>query len=411
MQGTNSGAGKPKRPKLPADKPEINDSSTSESTVSESAPSGPTVETSVISEPTIDDLFIIEPAVKDPNEIEASAALTNNAHCPDTDEILSRADAYTGKQGDGTIGQHIEGDVYIITHDDGMALLDGFFPNSPVGLGPVDDAFALDTPLRLGEENVQDCTLAVAQSHTSEPLTAPHRPSNAGPDATFPASGTPRLLNPDQTPEIHDANNNLSCAAVHTHSAKRMILDESGHQLEDVIKALKEADDTSRIPNSYIPGVSEYLLDKSASTDYSKIMTSLAIHCVRCNRRMAMPALDVERERLQELERNELERIAQDRQQMNMTLPARIASEMNYQQYEERLRKITENTIASLDVRELAERELQDIISEPTELTGEFREKSDYENAIKQIEKEKANDTRTRQRRLWKETYYWPIIQ
>jgi hypothetical protein len=128
-----------------------------------SAPSGPTVETSVISEPTIDDLFITEPAVNDSDEIEASAALTNNAHRLDTDEILSRADVYTGKQGDRTIGQHIEGDVYTIAHDNGMALLDGYFPNSPVDLGPVDDAFALDTLLRSGEENVkQDCTLAAA---------------------------------------------------------------------------------------------------------------------------------------------------------------------------------------------------------------------------------------------------------
>jgi hypothetical protein len=57
-------------------------------------------------------------------------------------------------------------------------------------------------------------------------------------------------------------------------------------------------------------------------------------------------------------------------------------------------------------VRELVERELQDTISEPTELTGEFREESDYENVIRQIKKENANDTRTRQRSLWKETYY-----
>ena len=37
----------------------------------------------------------------------------------------------------------------------------------------------------------------------------------------------------------------------------------------------------------------------------------------------------------------------------------------------------TENAIARLDVKELAEREFQETISEPTELTGEFRDKSD----------------------------------
>lgn len=84
----------------------------------------------------------------------------------------------------------------------------------------------------------------------------------------------------------------------------------------------------------------------------------------------------------------------------------RIASEIHYQQYAERLKKSTQNAIARLDVRELAERELQDTISEPTELMAEFRDESDYENVIKQIEKETANDTKTRQRSLWKETYY-----
>jgi hypothetical protein len=75
------------------------------------------------------------------------------------------------------------------------------------------------------------------------------------------------------------------------------------------------------------------------------------------------------------------------------------------------LRRSTEDTISRLDVKELAEREFQEIISEPTELTGDFREESDYETVLKQIEIENARDTRTQQRRLWKETYYWPMIQ
>jgi hypothetical protein len=46
-------------------------------------------------------------------------------------------------------------------------------------------------------------------------------------------------------------------------------------------------------------------------------------------------------------------------------------------------------------VKELAEREFLETISEPIELTDEFREESDYENVIKQIEIEKARDART----------------
>jgi hypothetical protein len=126
-------------------------------------------------------------------------------------------------------------------------------------------------------------------------------------------------------------------------------------------------------------------------------MTSIALNCVTSTRKTARPALGIEQERLRELEKNKLERIAEDRQQMNMTLAARIASERNYQQVEERLRKTTQDAIARLDVRELAERELQDTISKPIELTGDFKEESDCENVIKQIENENANNTKTRQ--------------
>jgi hypothetical protein len=105
-------------------------------------------------------------------------------------------------------------------------------------------------------------------------------------------------------------------------------------------------------------------------------MTSVAMNCVRYNRQTARPALDIEQDRLCDYERHELKRITKDRQQMNMALPARIASEINYQQYSERLKRTTENTIARLNIRDLAETQLQDTISEPIELTGEFRERA-----------------------------------
>jgi hypothetical protein len=84
---------------------------------------------------------------------------------------------------------------------------------------------------------------------------------------------------------------------------------------------------------------------------------------------------------------------------MNMTREDRIKSE--------RLK----HAIACVDVRELSGIELRDLLSELVELMGEFRDKSDYENVMKHIEKEKADDTRTRLRPLWKETYCWPMIQ
>lgn len=64
----------------------------------------------------------------------------------------------------------------------------------------------------------------------------------------------------------------------------------------------------------------------------------------------------MEQHRLRDYERNELERIANEQQQMNIALSERIASEMNSQRYLERLKKTTENTKARLNLRKLAER-------------------------------------------------------
>jgi hypothetical protein len=55
--------------------------------------------------------------------------------------------------------------------------------------------------------------------------------------------------------------------------------------------------------------------------------------------------------------------------------------------------------------------EMRDLLSEPVELIGEFRDENDYGNAMKHIEKYNADDTRTRLRRLWKETYDWHMTQ
>ncbi|TGO21811.1 hypothetical protein BPAE_0199g00050 [Botrytis paeoniae] len=177
------------------------------------------------------------------------------------------------------------------------------------------------------------------------------------------------------------------------------------------MRALDKADDTSRIPDFYVPGVLDYLHATNTSTAYSKISSSISINCVRYHCQTVRPILENEQEILQTYERYELERIAVDRRPMNMALPARIASERKLQQYAERLKKTIESKIAHLNIRDLAEKELLETISEPTELTGEFREESDYTSVINHIEKGIANDTRIKQRNLWRETYFWPMIQ
>ena len=47
-------------------------------------------------------------------------------------------------------------------------------------------------------------------------------------------------------------------------------------------------------------------------------------------------------------------------------------------------------------MRELLGIELKDLLFEPVELIGEFSKECDYENVIKYIEKDNADDAKTR---------------
>jgi len=69
--------------------------------------------------------------------------------------------------------------------------------------------------------------------------------------------------------------NNPPSTTINTRDVKRVVLDESGHHLVDILKALEEANDTSYIPDSCILSVLKYLLAESSAMDYLKIMTVL----------------------------------------------------------------------------------------------------------------------------------------
>jgi hypothetical protein len=78
---------------------------------------------------------------------------------------------------------------------------------------------------------------------------------------------------------------------------------------------------------------------------------------------------------------------------------------------EERLPENTEKAIAWLNMRDLADRDLRDTQSEPTELIGEFTKEDEFENLIRASNNENAGNAKQRGRTSIKETYYWPIIK
>lgn len=192
-------------------------------------------------------------------------------------------------------------------------------------------------------------------------------------------------------------------------NVKRSVLDESGTLLKDVLEALK-TQNTDRIADSAVPG--KYtLLTNTDPVVFARIITGIGTECVDGNLKSLASALEIETERLQEYERNRLSQIEQDREQMNMRFGARTEKEEEYREEEERLPKDTEKAIACLNMRELADRDLKDILSEPTELMGEFEEEDEFENLIRDTDKENAGSAKKRGRASVKETHYWPILK
>ncbi|KAE8440414.1 hypothetical protein EG329_008015 [Mollisiaceae sp. DMI_Dod_QoI] len=339
-----------------------------------------TGETSISSKPSTDKLGMTVTSHDSFHASENSETSTNANH-PSATESLWQAAVQTQDNEE----PFNEDDIPVVTYDDGLAILDGYFPKSPVTRSSTSHVLDQDTLRSSVDGTIYRTDLeppAQASQLFEEVLT---EQSLAVETTAVPDS---------HQAEPHPVNKNLLTAATHTRLVKRTALDESGSTLGVVMKALAELTDTTRIPDLIVPGVSEYLLEDS-SIDYSQIVTSLATNCAKSTRNTSKPALFAEKERLGEYERNTLERIAEERQQMNMTLSARLASELNHQQYADRLRKETQQAIVRLDLKGVAEKELQNTLSEPSELTGEFRNESDFEKVIKQLEKDRANSTKT----------------
>src|ERR1700716_3550696 len=64
-----------------------------------------------------------------------------------------------------------------------------------------------------------------------------------------------------------------------------------------------------------------------------------------------------------------------------------------------------------MSIREIADRDMKDVLSEPMELMGEFKEEDEFEKLIRQVDRENAHDAKKRGREAVKEMYYWPIIR
>ncbi|KAH8650269.1 hypothetical protein BGZ60DRAFT_421646 [Tricladium varicosporioides] len=315
-----------------------------------------------------------------------------------------------------------ERDLPTITHTDGMALLDEYFPKSATDSRPLNGVVPDEMPTSVADTPCQDSPLPLIQSYSPETLTLP--PSAGTNDAPFEASD---IVDPkhsgsgfetsissvashelessrtdsssNTTSETNATDLELPDAVIYTSFARRPVLDNTDQLLDCVLVALENTYDNRRNPNSSVPGVLDDVLMKDDHTTFVKIMTSVTENWAQCIRLITKSLLEVAQERLQEIKRKTSNYISENRCQISISREDRVKSE--------RLK----HAIICLDVRELSGIELQDLLSEPVELIAEFSEESEYDITIKRIEKEYADNIRSRLRHLWKETYYWPMIQ
>ncbi|TVY71303.1 hypothetical protein LSUE1_G004472 [Lachnellula suecica] len=329
-------------------------------------------------------------------------------------------------EGGGIVSLSPKGDMFPMTHGDGLNILDEYFQQRPMSSGPANNVEGLDKWLKSTPESIPqgDAPETAGWFNAEAVLAEPHHPPVAGtnsvslrapdiPDPGRPAraamseltssvgSSDPGSLSTNHTiclpSETHhiaqDSASGVPCAP----DVKRLILDESAQWLEHVLVALQAADDTTRRPNSSVPGILNDILTASHFTLCVKVMTSIAENLVKCSRCIAKPTVDLTQKRSREVERT---KVGQHSRRLTSEHVSRALKQKKY----------SGNT-TYLAIRDLAEREMQKIISEPEELTREFKEEGDYETTIRQIERENADETSARLRRLWKETYYWPMIQ
>jgi hypothetical protein len=190
---------------------------------------------------------------------------------------------------------------------------------------------------------------------------------------------------------------------------RRPILDEAGNSLESVLEALKSLN-TDHITDSTVPGKYAMLTNTEPKV-FATIISTIRINCVQSSLTSLASALVIEKERLRDYEKNWLGLIKDGRKQIALFSAARSKKEEEYREEEERLRQETEAAISCLSIKEIADRDLKELLSEPAELLGEFKEEDEFEHLIKEIDKGNAVDERRRAQASVKETCYWPIIQ
>lgn len=373
----------------------------------------------ILSEPTIDASI---PECPDSVIISISGG---EADLPTSNQYNDNGDS--NRDGDiEVIDSSPQVDLFPVNHRDGFAIIEEYFEQSVNHLELSNAAESLEEiTITTAEPFQEDDAQSTSRLLTSGALISSQYPlgtdinalssedsnmldgnsaivstagSESGSSVGCSESGTLSTNPTSYPPSMTDHNgSDLSNGVRTTPLPERPILDQSAQWLGHVFMALDEVEETSRIPGTSISGVVDDILMNSDFALCEKIMTSIAENLVKCNRSIAKPAFDAAQERSRDMKRD------------HTRLPdRRLTSAYPYRRPDG---KDFVNDVLSLNLRDLVEMEMRKLLSEPKELTRDFREESDYETAVKHIKKDNADHARARLRGLWKESFFWPMIQ
>ena len=257
MQGTNKKTGKlPKKPKLVSD--------------DEAAAADPNSDrysdhVTIHERPSADETSSCAPVGEEPTAGFATLESTNSPTFIEPN-ILQSAEALSEEEGDNGLlgvpvlaspvdngGGILESDLSAITHDDGLAILDEYFPKSATGLGPPDGVLVVEPPMTPARVALPDSPVL--------------RKPSAGPDAEAPETPHPErgidsveeCGSTSHSPEsVSTSMNPTRCASYETNATdvdsldtaipftKRTVLDEGSELLDHVLAALDSPFDDRR---------------------------------------------------------------------------------------------------------------------------------------------------------------------
>jgi hypothetical protein len=322
MQGANGKTGKlPKKPKLVTDEAtaaEVNTNENSDyNTIHERPIIDKTLSYGLVGDDRTTRPATLEttnnPTVTKPNIIGFQEPLGKRE---DNDGVIAGS-ALAGLVEDG--GRILASDLSAITHADGLAILDEYFPKSATGLGPSGRILIPELPTPPASVALPGSP-GVVQTPSAGPdvevLKKPETPyperavDNVEACGSSSYSESPRsvssCVNPTRCPSYETNATDIDSLdmAAHPPFTKRVVLDDGPHLLEHVLVALDSAYDDRCAPTSCVPGVLDKVYTTSDQEIFVKIMTSITENWAKCNRLIARPALEVAQERLAEIEHN-----------------------------------------------------------------------------------------------------------